>query len=283
MRLICYFFCVASLTVNGELVGYWSFNKADGADDLSGNGNNGIIHGNPKVIDGKVGEALEFNGSTDYVEIPDAPALSELETLSMSAWIQPTKLGAWVAVAERGIHLSWSYGFFIEPDGTLSFEVSTGPGNNLVCCVGNFVLEIGEWYHIFGSYDSKPVKAYVDGKLEGEMAGADAAHVPEGLPVTIGSRNGQNFHPGAVDEVYFWNEAISVEESMNPLPVKPGRKLTTRWSVDFRFSQTGTSLTELWHEVIACPVRTRHISECPTPRHIWRAPWKASPHKGRFV
>lgn len=220
---------VIALTANAELVGYWSFDEADGVDDLSGNGNDGVIHGKPKVVDGKLGEALEFNGSTDYVEIPDAPAISELEALSMSAWIKPLKLGTWVAVAEKGIHLNWSYGFFIEPDGTLSFEVSTGPGNNLVCCVGNVKMEIGQWYHIFGTYDGESVKAYVDGKLEGEMAGNDAVHITEGLPFTIGSRNGQNHFGGVVDEVAFWDEAISVEESMEPLPVRPKDKLTTVW------------------------------------------------------
>ena len=232
-KIVCLIFLLSgmvSLTANAGLVGYWSFDEADEANDLSGNGHDGVIRGNPKVIAGKFGEALEFNGSTDYVEIPDAPAISELKALSMSAWINPTKLGAWVAVAEKGIHLNWSYGFFIEPDGTLSFEVSTGPGNNLVCCVGNFALEIGKWYHIFGSYDGKSVKAYVDGKLEGEMPGNDAVHITEGLPFTIGSRNGQNHYGGAVDEVAFWDEAIAVEDAMDPLPVKPGRKLTTTWS-----------------------------------------------------
>ena len=92
---------VIGLTANAELVGYWSFDEADGAADLSGNGNHSIIRGNLKVIEGKFGEALEFNGSTDYVEIPDAPAISELEALSIAAWIKPTKLGAWVAVAEK--------------------------------------------------------------------------------------------------------------------------------------------------------------------------------------
>ncbi len=227
--LIFFLSGIVSLTANAGLVGYWSFDGADEANDLSGNGHDGVIRGNPKVVAGKFGEALEFNGGTDYVEIPDAPAISELKVLSMSAWINPTKLGAWVAVAEKGIHLNWSYGFFIEPDGTLSFYVSTGPGNNLVCCVGNFALEIGKWYHIFGSYDGKSVKAYVDGKLEGEMPGNDAVHITEGLPLTIGSRNGQNHFAGAVDEVAFWDEAIAVEDAMDPLLVKLGRKLTTTW------------------------------------------------------
>ena len=118
---------------------------------------------------------------------------------------------------KKVFHLNWSYGFFIEPDGTLSFEVSTGPANNLVCCVGDVALKIGEWYHIFGSYDGESVKAYVNGKLEGEMAGNNAVHITEGLPFTIGSRNGQNHYGGAVDEVAFWDEAISVEDSMEPL------------------------------------------------------------------
>ena len=227
--LVFLFLSLLPCSVNSELVGYWTFDKADETNDVSGNGNDGIIHGNPKLVAGKSGEALEFNGSTDYVEIPDSPGLSELDALSLSAWIQPLKLGAWVAVAEKGIHLNWSYGFFIEPDGTLSFEVSTGPGNNLVCCVGNVAMEIGVWYHIFGSYDGKTVKAYVDGKLAGEMPGADAVHITEGLPFTIGSRNGQNHFAGAVDEVAFWNEAISVEESMEPLPVQPRGKLAAAW------------------------------------------------------
>ena len=61
------------------------------------------------------------------------------------------------------------------------------------------------------------------------MAGNDAVHITEGLPFTIGSRNGQNFFAGVVDEVAFWDEAITVEESMNPSPVQPKGKLTTTW------------------------------------------------------
>ena len=56
-----------------------------------------------------------------------------------------------------------------------------------------------------------------------------------------------------------------------------------RWSTDFRFSRTGTSLNGLWHEAIACPVRERESNKCPTSWQMWRAQWEASSHKGRFV
>ena len=56
-----------------------------------------------------------------------------------------------------------------------------------------------------------------------------------------------------------------------------------RWSVDFRFSPTGTSLDGLWHEVIACPARESATRRCPTSWQTWSAQWEASPHKDRFV
>lgn len=221
---------VAANSVDAKLLGYWSFDQEDGVKDLSGNGHDGIIHGNPQYVDGKIGEALEFNGISDYVAIPHDIAISEFNAMSMAAWIQPKKHGAWVAVIEKGVHENWSYGFFIEPDGTLSFEVSTGPNNNLVCCVGDVALQLNEWYHIFGSYDGENVRAYVNGKLEGVMRGSDVVHVTEGLPLTVGSRNGQNHFTGLVDELTLWDEAITVVESMEPSQVQPNAKLSTTWS-----------------------------------------------------
>lgn len=56
-----------------------------------------------------------------------------------------------------------------------------------------------------------------------------------------------------------------------------------RWSVDFRYSPTGTSLDGLWHEAIACLVRNGNNEQCPTSWDAWHVQWEASPHKGKFV
>ena len=58
---------------------------------------------------------------------------------------------------------------------------------------------------------------------------------------------------------------------------------TIRWSVDFRYSRTGTSLEGLWHEAIACPVREKDNKQCPTSWKEWQRQWNASPHKDRFI
>lgn len=56
-----------------------------------------------------------------------------------------------------------------------------------------------------------------------------------------------------------------------------------RWSVDFRYSPTGTSLDGLWHEAIACLVRNGNNEQCPTSWEAWHGQWEASPHKDKFV
>ncbi|MDE0635946.1 MAG: phytanoyl-CoA dioxygenase family protein [Candidatus Poribacteria bacterium] len=61
------------------------------------------------------------------------------------------------------------------------------------------------------------------------------------------------------------------------------RSDTIRWSVDFRFSRTGTSLDGLWHEAIACLARESDSKQCPTSWDTWHAQWEASPHKDKFV
>ncbi len=61
------------------------------------------------------------------------------------------------------------------------------------------------------------------------------------------------------------------------------RSNTIRWSVDFRYSRTGTSLNGLWHEVIACPARDSKSGQCPTSWNVWYAQWEASPHKDKFI
>ena len=61
------------------------------------------------------------------------------------------------------------------------------------------------------------------------------------------------------------------------------RSNSIRWSTDFRYSRTGTSLNGLWHEAIACPVRSGNNRQCPTTWGDWSNQWETSPHKDKFV
>jgi hypothetical protein len=81
---------------NSGLVGYWSLNDARGAKagDSSGQGNTGTITG-AAWVDGKHGKALSFNGSSDYVDVPDAAPLNPAN-ITMSAWVKTTTAGRYI-------------------------------------------------------------------------------------------------------------------------------------------------------------------------------------------
>jgi hypothetical protein len=60
------------------LVGWWTFDEGTGTTtkDLSGNGNDGVLVNNPQWVDGKVGKALYFDGTTgSYVRVNTSTSL----------------------------------------------------------------------------------------------------------------------------------------------------------------------------------------------------------------
>lgn len=76
--------------VRGGLVGYWSFDNIKGKTVINdAGGNHGIINGTPKIIKGKVGNALRFGGKSDFVEVQDSAALNfGLGDFSICAWVK---------------------------------------------------------------------------------------------------------------------------------------------------------------------------------------------------
>jgi hypothetical protein len=72
-----------------SFAGIWLFDEGSGdvVRDISGNGNDGKLQGNPEWADGRFGKALDFNGSTDYVDVPHSDSLSITGDITIVAWI----------------------------------------------------------------------------------------------------------------------------------------------------------------------------------------------------
>ena len=76
-------FCLLTLNpafaaINTDnITALWLFDEGEGttATDSSGNGNDGTIHG-ATWVDGKFGQALEFNGTDNWVEVPHSQTVS---------------------------------------------------------------------------------------------------------------------------------------------------------------------------------------------------------------
>jgi len=76
----------------GSLVGLWSFNGPDvsgtTAYDRSGASHNGTLTNTPTVIEGKVGQALNFNGTNQYVSVGNVGSGVQ----SISFWIKASNV-----------------------------------------------------------------------------------------------------------------------------------------------------------------------------------------------
>ena len=155
------------------LVGAWLFDEGKGntADDASGNDLDGTLHDNPKWVDGKFGNALEFNGSSSYVEIPAHANPQEAITVSIwaksntAAWNQHgwfvEKRNAYVLHPNQNTKVvAWAIcngGCWNKPGGWN--DQSTGPD------------DITQWHLYTTTFDSTTGKwiIYIDGEVASEM------------------------------------------------------------------------------------------------------------------
>ena len=98
-----------SANAEGKLVGWWKLDETSGtiARDLSGEGNDGTVQGNPNWAAGYVGGALDFDGDSDYVEIANESNFDITERITVSAWVNANARTDWRSIVAKG-DSAWS-------------------------------------------------------------------------------------------------------------------------------------------------------------------------------
>jgi Ca2+-binding RTX toxin-like protein len=224
----------ASSAITTGLVAYWRLDEAGGttAVDSSGFGNTGEVSGGAVRVEGRWGNALEFDGSTGKVFIPRSLWL-ERQELTVSAWVR--RLGTQgefkyiFAKGATGCNAA-SYGLYTGPNEGLMFYVSTDAGLFFTRSpdAGPGVWD-GVWHHVAGTYDGSNVRLFVDGVEVGSgtptTAGIDYS-TTNSTDGYIGSYPGCTDHDfaGSIDDVRIWERALSgteINEAMTELPVDP--------------------------------------------------------------
>ena len=245
MSLVATYVCDAKIDP-ATSVAVWLFDEGRGntANDASGNGNDGTLKNGPTWVEGRFGNALEFDGTDDYVDVADNDALSGAndKQLTVVAWFKTTKISGpdntpiitkylsaqlkdWGLTVDTG-RLKFAY----ETEGAgVDFEVNAPSMGG--------VVELDQWYHGAFALDGTDVKVYLDGE---EVA---ATTLPTETPntdvnVEIGAvvyRN--NYYQGIIDEVAVFGAALSQDDIADimtgglgsALAVSPAGKLTTTW------------------------------------------------------
>jgi hypothetical protein len=199
------------------LVGQWLLGEGSGsvAYDTSGNENHGAIT-DAEYAGGYVGAGLHFDGSGDYIEIVDDPALNfGMESFTVSFWIK-YNLDDIDSAIEKSC--SWDCGWRFAGDtaaGLQRFFI----GDNTNYAYTEFTVPDESWHLVTGTVSGRErMDLYLDGVLidsETSISSIGDIDVPDSL--FIGSRGyvgGYNIE-GFMDEIMTWDRALSSYEIYN--------------------------------------------------------------------
>jgi hypothetical protein len=155
------------------LVGYWTFDGgltswATGQTlEISRNGNTGQMIGLSTTTSdaaGKIGQAFNFNGSSEYVDVPLGSSINNLGPLTVSAWIYPSSfsgggLGRILDKIQSGV--GWRFHIFgsaacdgASATNALGFADQNTPSTsyNARCSPGN-TIKLNRWQHVVVTWD----------------------------------------------------------------------------------------------------------------------------------
>jgi hypothetical protein len=211
----------APTTSTGGLVAAYSFNEGSGTvlNDLSGNGNNGMIYGATWTTKGKYGSALSFNGTNSYVDLGNPASLQLTGSMTLSAWVyivgNPPDDGQIIAKSDStgGWQLKTSPDTGVRTFGLMVSSNSSTP----VQRYSSLKPATKTWYHVAGVYDAnaRTMSLYVNGNLvNGTLWGTIPASQfnNSAQNVTIGKREGGYYFNGSIDELRVYNRALSQSE-----------------------------------------------------------------------
>lgn len=218
-----------------------SFDEGSGnvATDSSQRHFDGTVNG-AEWAPGKFGQALHFDGTDDFVSVPDSPELRLLNGGTFMAWINFEGSGAkaWPRILskERGTGGEGGYHMFLDQAGDYKVRVTVG-GRGYT---SSEAPEMGVWYHVAGVCDGTSIRIYLNGKKILEEP--QEIPFPDANPeLRIGdSAAAQRPFQGLIDEVRIWGRALSaaeIERQMNMttqefeelISVDPAPKLAAMW------------------------------------------------------
>lgn len=235
LLLVLGFNMLSSAEITEDMIAAaWIF---DGnAEDISGNGFDGELQGG-KFVDGKIGKAIELNGTNEWVNIPKR--LGSFEEITFTHWVKCTgRENGWRVFYNVNGWKAGDIHYQLHPNNKVEFSIHSNPGGNDK--FANFAVSGGEmnkWIHIATAYSAKEgkIRFYINGELDAE---SDWGNNPGVLdPGRIGDWNGSRQWQGLLDEFVIFNTVLSeddIKSVMNDgieggLAVDPKEKLAVTW------------------------------------------------------
>jgi len=198
--------------------GLWHFNEnfaSNGSVIAAAAGPNGVLTtdngATNKSAAGKFANAVLFDGTGDYVNIPYSPAFNT-GSFTIAVWYKSTlsDIAGWRRIVGRKNAYNFR-GLAIDGNGaeTARVEVQLNGGSQWSVPGTSDVVD-QNWHYIVGTYNGTILKIYVDGNLEGQDNPSPSALdlTGDSSDITIGQAQNSSFLPGLLDEVAIYDIAL---------------------------------------------------------------------------
>ncbi len=204
-----------------ELVGHWTLDETTGtsASDSSGKGmggtlSNGLMFDTDSVT-GQVGNALDFDGSNDYIDLPDG-FNDFVKGCTISLWVYPTSVQSWARFIDFGNGSSadniW-FGRRADSD-DLAFECWSGSSSNGLVYAAD-AITLNTWQMVTVTVDSSGnVKLFKNGQLIQTGTSAPASVSRTNNYIGRSNWSADDYYQGRMDDVRIYNYNLSDSDVM---------------------------------------------------------------------
>jgi prepilin-type N-terminal cleavage/methylation domain-containing protein len=222
-------YCDPDNILDQGLVGYWNLNKGSGtsANDSSGSNNHGtLINGSiwsTDIPSPQFGKSISFNGSTNYIAVPNSVSLSLNSSLTLSAWVKRNSLTSfsYTIISKGSLNggsTNVSYGLFLAGTNNYSGRISNN-GSTITGITSSGVYNDTNWHLVTLVYNSslQTLNLYIDGvQAATPLTGVTSSLFTNNTNFTVGSMilSGAPswFWNGLIDDVRVYNRPLSAVE-----------------------------------------------------------------------
>ncbi|MHC4556916.1 MAG: LamG domain-containing protein, partial [Planctomycetota bacterium] len=206
-----------------NLLGWWKFDEGSGstAVDWSGYGNHATLRGDPQWVPGFDGDALDLDGSDDYVVLPIGGVIASLDSTTITTWVDFSNSGGgWQRIFDFGNNTT-TYMFLTPRIGTVEpmrFGITIeGGGDPEQVMTAPNTLPSG-WHHVAVTINAvtNTHTLYLDGVVVASNAAATLS--PSDLGNTTNNWLGRSqwaadgYLMGALDDFRIYDFAMTADE-----------------------------------------------------------------------
>ena len=172
----------------------------------------GTLYNSPTQNTGRVGGALDFNGTNSYVGLGNPAGLNFAGRITLAAWVRP--------LATDGTRNVIEHGYRTSPNQEVGLRISSGyyqvlswNGSSHQAQYAVPAADLTNWVHLAGEYDGTAWRLFRNGaQVAATTDTVGCILVSDNWSVGATGSGVERFFKGGLDDVMVWNRALDAGE-----------------------------------------------------------------------